>query len=107
MDADVQIPLHSREQPQLSGRLSYLNASLLLSAISLVLATISGLAGRRVNYLDYLQIFNAMAALMLATSVAAFAIGTIGTWKERGQGASLWLADVLAVAIVALFLFDS
>lgn len=91
----------------MGSRTPFLNASLLLSAGSLLLAFVSIAAGRRVNYLDHLGAFNAMAAAMLALGAAALVVGAVGTWKSRGRSASLWLADALAVLVVSSYVFDS
>ena len=85
----------------------FLSASLALSAGSLLLATTSVLLGRRVNYLNYLPVFNAMAVGMLALCVGALAVGVVGTWKSRGRSPELWLADALSILVLGLFLFDA
>jgi hypothetical protein len=82
------------------------SASLLLSAGSLLLGLVSMTLGRRVNYLDYLTLFNSMAAAMLALGAAALAAGVIGTWKSRGRSGVMWLASAIAVLILCLYLLD-
>ena len=86
--------------------LSPSNASFLFSAGSLVVALVSTTLGRRVNYLDYLTLFNVMAATMLALGVLGLAAGAIAAWKSRGRGATTWLAVGIATLIVAMFLLD-
>jgi len=88
------------------GKLSLLRTSLLLSAGSLLLACTSTILGQRVNYLDYLPAFNAMAATMLALCIAALAAAVVGTWKSRGRSTTLWLADLIAVLILAMYVFN-
>lgn len=87
-------------------RESLLNASLLLSAGSLFLALVSILLGRRVDYYDHLSAFNLMAAAMLSLGVAAFVVGLVGTWKARGRSVAFLAADVLALFVVGLYVFD-
>ena len=86
--------------------LSHLTLSLLLCALSLLLAVGNTLLGQRVNYLDYLTFFNVMAVSMLALSVAALATGALGTWKARGRSPALWLANAIALLLLGAFLFD-
>ena len=86
--------------------LAHSGASLLLSAGSLLVALVSTLLGRRVNYLDHLPLFNSMAATMLALGVAALAAGVAGTWKSRGRDATPWLADAIAVLVLGLYVFN-
>ena len=82
----------------------FVNASLLPSTGSLLVALVSVILGRRVSYLDHLAAFNSMA--MLALGVAALVVGLVETWKSRGRSASAWLADLLAVVVVGLYVFN-
>ncbi|MEM9907568.1 MAG: hypothetical protein AAF921_21370 [Cyanobacteria bacterium P01_D01_bin.44] len=84
-----------------------LRTSLWLSASSLLLASVSLVLGQQVNYLNHLSFFNAMALGMVSLSIAALLIGLIGTWQTRGQSVTLWLANMLALVILGLYLFDS
>jgi hypothetical protein len=90
----------------MNGTRRFLNLSLLLSASSLSLATVSVLIGRRVDTIHHLGLFNAMAMAMLAFGAGALAAGLIGTWRARGRSAPLWLADAVASSVVALYLFN-
>lgn len=85
---------------------SWAMASFLLSAGSLLLATVSIVLGQEVNYLDYLSLFNAMAAGMLSLSAAALLVGLVGTWKARGRSVLLWSADAVALMVAALYVFN-
>ena len=76
--------------------------SLLLSVGSLLLASISIELGRQVNYLTYLSFFNVMTVGILSMSAAALLVGLVGTWKTRGRSTSLWLANAVAVYVIAL-----
>ena len=90
----------------MSQGLSPLSTSLLLSCGSLLLAASSMALARRVNYVDHLPAFNAMAAAMLALCAAALIAGVVGTWKSRGRSLSLWLADAVALLVLGMFAFN-
>jgi hypothetical protein len=80
--------------------------SLLLSASSLLLATISIVLGRQVNYLAYLSLFNAMAVGWLSLGAAALVVALVGTWKAQGRSTLLWVANAVAVFVVVLMFAD-
>ena len=88
-------------------RFSFPKASFLLSATSLLLASVSLILGQQVNYLDYLSFFSAMALLMVASGIAALLMGVIGTWQTRGRSVPLWIANVVAILILSMYAFDS
>ena len=90
----------------MSRKPTLLRTSLLLSASSLLLACTSIVLGGRVNYLDYLPAFNAMAATMLALCIAALTAAVVGMWKSRGRSITFWLAVVIAVLILGMFVFN-
>ena len=95
--------MNLRSTPLLS---SLLQTSLVMSVSSLLLAFISIALGQRVNYLDYLPFFNAMALVMLSLGVGALLLGLLGTWRTRGRSLPLWFANVLALLVLSLYLFD-
>ena len=91
----------------MTARFSFPKASFLLSASSLLLASISIMLGKQVNYLAYLPFFNAMALLMVSLGIAALLLGLIGTWRTRGRSTLLWVANVVALLVLSLYVFDS
>lgn len=90
----------------MTQRPSLLSTSLLLSSGSLLLAATSMVLARRVNYVDHLSAFNAMAAAMLVLCAAALTAGLVGTWKSRGRSLPLWLADAVALLVLGMFAFN-
>ncbi|MEM6435048.1 MAG: hypothetical protein AAF773_14530 [Cyanobacteria bacterium P01_D01_bin.115] len=91
----------------MTTQFSFPKASLLLSGISLLLASISIILGQQVNYLAHLAFFNAMALLMVSLGIAALLLGLIGLWRTRGQSKLMWFANICALLVLGLYLFDS
>lgn len=91
----------------MTTQFSFPKASFLLSASSLLLASISIILGQQVNYLDYLPFFSAMALLMVSLGIAALLMGLVGTWRMRGRSMPLWIANVVALLVLSLYIFDS
>ena len=78
-----------------------------MSASSLLLATVSLILGTHVDYLAYLPLFNTMALLMVALGIAALLLGLIGLWRTGGQNRLLWFANIVALLVLGLYVFDS
>jgi len=87
-------------------RFTALGVSVWLSAAAVLTGVTSILIGRRVNDIDHLALFNAMAIAILAFSAGAIGAGVAGIWRSRGRSPLLWFASALAVAVVALVLLD-
>ena len=53
----------------MKSKYPFLKTSLLLSSSSFLLAVFSAILGQQVNYLEYLQLFNTMGAVMLSLGI--------------------------------------
>jgi len=75
--------------------------------IAVVLARFNGFLGARVNYLDYLSLFNAMTIAMLACVGIAIVLSIAGLWKVHFKSAPLALIGAFSsVFMLLLFLID-
>lgn len=86
---------------------SFPKASLLMSGSSLLLAAASIILSQQVDYLAYLPLFNTMALLMVALGLAALLLGVFGLWRIGGQNRLLWFANIVALLVLGLYVFDS
>ena len=81
--------------------------SLMLTTGSFLLGLVSIALGRRVNYLDHLPVFNMIALVMLALVVAAVTVACVALVRNRGRGASLWIAATMGSVILGMYLLDN
>lgn len=80
--------------------------SLALTTGSLLLGLANIGLGRRVNYLDYLPLFNSLALTILALAAAAVVVAAVPLVRSRGRGGSLWMAAILACGLIGAYLLD-
>jgi hypothetical protein len=75
------------------------------SAISLTRLNI--FLGTRVNYLNYLSLFNALTIALLACASIAIILSVAGLWKARFRSIPLALTSLASSAfLILLFLID-
>ena len=88
----------------MNTRVSARDISLLLTTTSILLAFAAIQLGHRLNYLEHLPMFNAMAAGMLALVVAGLVFAAVTLVRARGMGGSLWFAASLATVVLGMLL---
>ena len=87
-------------------RISSARVSLAFTSMSFLLGATNILVGRRVDYLEYLPLFNAMAVTMLGLVLVGLIAAIVALAKARGRGASPWLSATFASLVLATYLLD-
>lgn len=80
--------------------------SLMFTTGSFLLGLVSIGLGRRVNYLEYLPVFNMIAFAMLALVVTAVTVALVALIRNRGRGASLWIAATMGTVVLGMYLLE-
>ncbi len=87
-------------------KVSARKASLLFTVASVCVALVSIQLGRRMNYLEHLPLFNALAVTMLGLVGVGFLVALVSLIKARGRNVSLWWVAVLAIVVLGSYLLD-
>lgn len=82
------------------------NVSLALTITSILLGVVNILLGRRMNYYQHLPLFNSLAAAVLVLVGAALVFAFAALVRNRGRGASQWVAAGLAIVVLGGYLLD-
>jgi hypothetical protein len=62
--------------------------------------------GARVNYLDHLSVFNALAATMLTLGVVGLACSVVGLWKARLRSMPFSITATLSLLFLIRIMLD-
>ena len=82
------------------------DTSLLLTSSSLLPGMVSIQMARRLDYLEHMATFNAIAAAMLGLVGLGLIVSVVALLRARGRATELWLAAALAIAVVSSYLLD-
>jgi len=100
MTNSEQVLLDDKKHPFLWSGVFSLGASIALTRLNIYLGT-------RVNYLNFLSLFNAMTIAILACVGIAIVLSLTGLWRSRFRSIPLMVTSLASSAfLVLLFLID-